>query len=1504
MSLVNALVKQASKLMNKPKEEGALISSVKERAETYVNKAKAPVANKNVSKPSTMIDVLIKRAEDTKAKISKNLLDKAPASKPALIHSDNKKAQLYSSSRDEFKKIYGPVAYEKYHKEQEQKVNKSILSDPVSFEKKYGTETYNERREIIVGKKPAELSAMTPEQKKKSAILNIAEDFQSKLKAGWEKDSWVKKSLSGNALGNDFMKKNGPKGAMDMSYEDLKKNYPKIIAKKEEEYEKLQVEVGYMAYMDQLLNKDLKRVVGEKRLGELETSSAVKSMPIDALNAMTLNTVNFEDIVNVGKDSYFKKGVFYYKGFPVGEEMITQEGKDAKVATSTVASLIGSAPTYVGISKALGAGVKLMAAAKQYKTASKAFNAFLKFQKKNPLLAEVVGYNAAEESIEMGIRKLSGQDYTFKDFLMGLGVGGFIGGWMVHFSNMKIGKADIEKVMAEAEKVYKETGDLEKVMEVKMGNKTLGQMFGEQRFAYKKKPGVATDTPEMARAKVEAKSAADEAVIIRDKYVEYLKDSSGKGVNQGFLSKTKDGKVVNRTGRISNNPQWYRDFYAEKGRKPSNKELKVIAHDHLMNGIPGKGVDSDVPANDAFIRAHKYIQEQVAEYRRLEKVVTDQKPVVDEIASTKKKAGYASEIKEDARYDAGRQPKLDISKTKEVPKLTRAESLKQMGQDKYLTLKKVQSREAKGKQLPDDVDVALNETLYHGKTETELDAFRNVEIRKITDELNATKLGLDSQKLSDRILLLEHAPDYNKKLGDGAAGITTKEAKAELETLKGTETYKQVRQAANLTRKLSNALPKYLLDNGMISRKTFDSWKKDYPNHVSLQRILPEDADYGNMLGAGRGFDVRGQEVKAAKGSDLEVAGILDNTILNWERSIMRVNKNKVSKSILGFTEKYPENGLFKTVKGEVKTIKTDKGRKTITVPPYGDDIITVKVDGKSKFIKVMDKRTAESLKNLGTRNVGKLQALFAPATRFMSSINTSMNPEFILTNFVKDLQGGSLNLVSELGVKSAAKASKNVFHAQKGVWDAMAGKDSKWGNLYKELQAEGGTTGFFQLRDREGVERMIKDMQGDLNNSAIGRGVKGIKKIGKGINALNEIVENGMRLSAYDAALKAGYSKPRAAEVAKEATVNFNKSGEWGSAMNAFYAFSNASVQGSFRTFKALKDPKTRMPLVSTIAGLSTSLNVWNDYIDEEGHEAIPDYEKETNWIIMLGDGKYVKIPAPWGWNVFKVASDQMYGMVTGKKTGLGSLSNSVRALTNAYNPLGGDLSTLWVPTVLRPYSEARANKGWHGGEIAPKNFSDVKESLNYYDSTNPMFIKAAEFLSEISGGDGSKPGKIEYSPEKIEYLWKQYSGGIGRVMSNTAITAARGIEGEEQVIKDVPFLRRFGGKVSLEKYNNSIIYDTLDKSSQEILDANEATAFAEAIAKQVADGVLTPEEADDKRNEMLNGQGNLVEIENVTNMLKDADLNREEAKGLLDILNEDGDISYSQSKAILSEL
>lgn len=107
--------------------------------------------------------------------------------------------------------------------------------------------------------------------------------------------------------------------------------------------------------------------------------------------------------------------------------------------------------------------------------------------------------------------------------------------------------------------------------------------------------------PETAAAQRRVQSVWDELAELNDEIrrlenryqqaineeYQYLKQSMKRrgGVRQGAILRDAEGNVIDRVGRISENPKWYQDFYAAYGRAPTNRELYELAKQRVDEGF-------------------------------------------------------------------------------------------------------------------------------------------------------------------------------------------------------------------------------------------------------------------------------------------------------------------------------------------------------------------------------------------------------------------------------------------------------------------------------------------------------------------------------------------------------------------------------------------------------------------------------------------------------------------------------------------------------------------------------------------------------------------------------------------------------------------------------------------------------------------------------------------------------------------------------------------------------
>lgn len=76
----------------------------------------------------------------------------------------------------------------------------------------------------------------------------------------------------------------------------------------------------------------------------------------------------------------------------------------------------------------------------------------------------------------------------------------------------------------------------------------------------------------------------EQAVIDEYKYLKESRDTR-MGRRPGSMNFDENGDFVSRTGWQSDNPQWYREFYAEHKKAPSNKDLYVLARKRVDEGF-------------------------------------------------------------------------------------------------------------------------------------------------------------------------------------------------------------------------------------------------------------------------------------------------------------------------------------------------------------------------------------------------------------------------------------------------------------------------------------------------------------------------------------------------------------------------------------------------------------------------------------------------------------------------------------------------------------------------------------------------------------------------------------------------------------------------------------------------------------------------------------------------------------------------------------------------------
>lgn len=706
-------------------------------------------------------------------------------------------------------------------------------------------------------------------------------------------------------------------------------------------------------------------------------------------------------------------------------------------------------------------------------------------------------------------------------------------------------------------------------------------------------------------------------------------------------------------------------------------------------------------------------------------------------------------------------------------------------QDKMGRLKKtVETINARGGRVTDENNAYLAEELFHGKIENDLRLLRETYVEPMAKKLAQYNI---SQDQLDDYLYARHAPERNAVIAqrnadmpDGGSGMTNAEAAKILDEVQASGKKAQYDEVAEFVYGMLRASRDAMRQGGLASDEMLSDWESTYQYYVPLKG---DPKKKGRKSGdrSSQGYNISGKESKLAGGRRSRAESPSSHAIIDTTQSLIRKRKNEVGNSLLSLVTDNPDPSLWQVfTEGqpdmERRPVEVSDGQggtrievRDQPVPMHmSDQYFATKRGGRTYYIKIEDPLLMRAMKNLGPEKVDGMWRVAAGTTRVMSALNTSLNPEFMLTNFSRDIQTAILNISAEQtredgklqGEHVAAQTVKDVGTSMRAIHASMrgrrlSGKGAEWQQFFDEFQADGAKTGWYDAKDIEGQAKDIRRLMTMAGNSTVGRTLRYRHAVGKFVEDANATVENAVRLSAYVNARRAGISRAKAASLAKNLTVNFNRRGEVGTKLNAAYMFANASIQGTanfVRTMGSLRGPehgrgwnrlngaqKLAVYMMAGAYGLAM-LNRWASEEDDDGvlfYDKIPDYVKERNIILMSslwgGDPKdYIKIPMPYGYNIFGVLGTQAEAVVSGQKSWAEAGKNMTLATVGAFSPIGWEdsddalgLFKNVVPSIARPVAQLLGNSDFAGRPIyrenAPYGTPKPDSALSFHSTPEP---------------------------------------------------------------------------------------------------------------------------------------------------------------------------------------
>ncbi|GDN67909.1 hypothetical protein BvCmsKSP076_00164 [Escherichia coli] len=836
-----------------------------------------------------------------------------------------------------------------------------------------------------------------------------------------------------------------------------------------------------------------------------------------------------------------------------------------------------------------------------------------------------------------------------------------------------------------------------------------------------------------------------------------------------------------------------------------------------------------------------------------------------------------------------------------TPEETIASRFVRQMQDKFQVLKAVQENIRKtGGKIDDSNNAYMAEELFHGKAENDLNVMKERYVQPLAKLLADYKIA---QADLDEYLYARHAPErnahiakINPKMPDGGSGMTNAEAAEIMQRVRNSGKQAQYDRLAGIIDDMLARRRELIREAGLEENGVVDAWQNAYRYYVPLKG---QDVDgVVSLPRTGKGFTIGGRESRQAMGRASRAQSPSTQAIQDLSESLIRHRKNEVGNAFLKLVQDNPDKDYWQVFTDDrpdtMRTIAERKDQETgetirevverpVPMAMMADRYFTTKKNGKTYYIKLHDPRLMRAMKSMGPETSNAFVRTLGKVNRFLATVNTSYNPEFLVSNFIRDVQTAVMNLKAEQGrsdgklkgldnlsalavVKDSRSAMSAVYASLRGK--TLTGKGAQWQKVWKEFVEDGGKTGWFNMGDLEGqqkeMDRLVSLAKGGWKGQSIGAWNSFLNLV----EDANGAVENALRLSAYKHARDAGLSRQQAASLAKNMTVNFNRRGEQGALMNSLYMFANASIQGTANLVRTLGHLNGDGPLLERLrwknlnvpqkialaavgAGyLLGSLNRSVAGEDDDGvnwYDKVPSHVKERNLVIMKSvfggkAGEYWSIPLPYGYNVFFLLGHTAEGVAAGDLTASRAAGNVVGGVLGAFSPIGSETSETLsgallknaAPTILRPFANLAMNENFMGAQIYQENmpFGTPKPDSQLGRRSTPEAYKAfASWLNAFSGGSQYRSGAVDITPESLKYWVDYISGGTGRFISKTTDAAVKSLNGIDIPEQQVPFLGKISGEV-MPYVDQQKMYDRMTEVAQyhaelKSLTGAERTAF-----------------------------------------------------------------------------
>jgi len=520
-----------------------------------------------------------------------------------------------------------------------------------------------------------------------------------------------------------------------------------------------------------------------------------------------------------------------------------------------------------------------------------------------------------------------------------------------------------------------------------------------------------------------------------------------------------------------------------------------------------------------------------------------------------------------------------------------------------------------------------------------------------------------------------------------------------------------------------------------------------------------------------------------------------------------------------------------------IRTKVNDAYKRQRTNAESAQHEVVVYNNGERLVVYFSDERVANAINNQSEDfTLPKFLQTFGKATRWYSSMMTQYNPAFAAWNFMRDIQLANISLLAEQGAKFTLDFNLNIAKpaVSAAVWRHIAGKEDyskAEDTTLQEFFKDGAATGFTYLKDLDQIQKNLrKEIEPTILEATLGSQFMLLngKALGKAFAALTEYSELITRFAAYKTARDHGMSRERAATIAKNVTVNFNRKGSDTRIFSSMFAFFNASVQGVHRAGKLGKYGKVfgSVTALLAIGGFLNTLFNPNDPDDEKNWS---EFDRMQN--VIIGG---VKLPVTHFFRGFWAFGVQAALAYRGEKSIANAIFDAGKNMTNELMPanINPVNAFKWdkeanapvyegvrdfVPSIVAPVFDIAENKSYTGATVYREAFTDADKTPQAFlgkRDVSPLAQGISNWLLEIGGGDknikdlykadGDKVAAVfDVNPSAMEYLATSYTGGVGKFVMDSYKAISNAVETGEVDVTKLPVVNR-----AVKPYNEDKVF------------------------------------------------------------------------------------------------